>query len=85
MILNHLKLFLKPKARFTPATPPHQNVTSRFANFIRYCGFKIARPHNNVIIRLSDLSNGFPDNATEEAGEMEQQTARDLSGEIGRT
>ena len=35
------------------------------------------------MFRLSDLSNGFPDNATEKAGEMEQQTARDLSGDIG--
>ena len=35
-----------------------------------------------AISRLSDLSNGFPYNATEEAGEMEQQAARDLSGDI---
>ena len=35
------------------------------------------------MFRLSDLSNGFPDNATEKAGEMEQQTARDLSGNLG--
>ena len=45
---------------------------------------KLQAPKMTVIIRLSDLSNGFPYNATEEAGEMEQQAARDLSGDIAR-
>ena len=42
------------------------------------------RVFSHVMFRLSDLSNGFPDNATEKAGEMEQQTARDLSGDKSR-
>ena len=35
-------------------------------------------------LSLSDPSNGFPDNAPEEAGQMVQQTAGDLSGEISK-
>ena len=36
---------------------------------------------NNIVIRLSDFSDGFPNNATEETGEMEQQVAGDLPGD----
>ena len=36
---------------------------------------------NNTVIRLSDFSDGFPNNATEETGEMEQQVAGDLPGD----
>ena len=36
---------------------------------------------NNTVIRLSDFSDGFPNNATEETGEVEQQVAGDLPGD----
>ena len=51
------------------------------SNWFLYYELKMAN-----FVSLSDFfKNGFPHNALEEAGEVEQPTARDLSGEIKAT